>query len=622
MNTKSRLILGCVLLAGLALPAACSRDKTFAYRTGRTYGYEVEMSSDSTVGSRAESKQFAFDLAGEMEVTPLERSEKRAKLILRFAQVKLSGSEDPAARERFERVARELQRPSVFTYQNGAVTEAALARNLEALTVGIMRNLAGALQAPAGLAGGSEVTVSEYDATGRYLAKYQPGDEPDTYRKRKLSYESLIMDSLLQSATFGKEVPAPEIVQSRAQLRITAGRLAELRAQERLELPLVAGSELSVQTATALTAIGDRPAVAVDRVALATDTERLAADAPYRSQSARFDFNSIKIGGRGFDELLSMLESLATRRSQLEPTDRKSTGEIDPDKQEEIKRWTGEQNRVLTAMATLLRTEPELTGRATAAIRAGSPAHRVLIAALGSAGAEASQRALLELMKDDDLSDDDRNAAGRALIRTKTPTDASARALQGLLDDRHWHQYAILGLGTYARLFRDAGRTGEHERLGRLLLARLRLSSSAGARADAFSALSNSGYAGMLDAVSEYFDHPDARTREHAVRAIRLTRHPEIERIAITKLEDAAPGVRRAALDIAERVEVTEQLAHAVRRVALDDQSANLRMSALRVLVGWKDRMPAVQTAIEQIAVKDASEPIRRVARQAVSPTG
>ena len=48
-------------------------------------------------------------------------------------------------------------------------------------------------------------------------------------------------------------------------------------------------------------------------------------------------------------------------------------------------------------MATLLRTEPDLTPRATEAIRKGSPAIQVLVSALSAAGTSEAQRELLAI---------------------------------------------------------------------------------------------------------------------------------------------------------------------------------------------------------------------------------
>jgi hypothetical protein len=157
-------------------------------------------------------------------------------------------------------------------------------------------------------------------------------------------------------------------------------------------------------------------------------------------------------------------------------------------------------------------------------------------------------------------------------------------------------------------------------RLGELLLARLRASTSSGERADVFSALSNSGYAGMLDAISIYLDDPDSRTREQAMRALRLVRHAELERLVAAKLRDAAPGVRLAALEAAEHLGASAASAVAVQNGALHDDNANVRLRALRLLIVWKERVPEVLATIKQVAAADPSQPIRQVASRAFAP--
>ncbi|HEX7480238.1 MAG TPA: HEAT repeat domain-containing protein [Polyangiales bacterium] len=236
----------------------------------------------------------------------------------------------------------------------------------------------------------------------------------------------------------------------------------------------------------------------------------------------------------------------------------------------------------------------------------------------GAAGTEPTQQALLELMRDSKLSDEDRNAAGLALIRNKHPAVSSAHALEGMLDDARWAQYAVLGLGTFARLFGEARLVEERERIGKLLVARLAAVRSATDRSDVFSGLSNSGYAGMLPAVRPYLDDADETNRVAAVEAIRLVHDPEVERIAIRKLSDDAGAVRMAALLVAGNLEPTPPLVQAVSKSVLHDQNSDVRQQSLRLLVTWSEHAPELRATIKKVAESNSSEPIRGAAQLAL----
>ena len=164
-------------------------------------------------------------------------------------------------------------------------------------------------------------TTKEYDATGRYVATYTLGQADASgraYDKRKVSYEDLIADAVRQSAVYGRNVPPPTIARSSGTLRVAVDRVVSAQLEERLELPLLAGSVLSTETAIKLVTRGQERAPSIERAALGY--EKLAASAPYRTKTAQFDFDTLKIGGRGFDDLLTMIEALAKEREVIKPT--------------------------------------------------------------------------------------------------------------------------------------------------------------------------------------------------------------------------------------------------------------------------------------------------------------
>src|SRR5688572_17862926 len=145
----SLLLLFMIVLLGStgcrSEPAAAS-DRPPGWATGEQYRYKLHMASKAGTALDTGRPMFDFELSGELEVTPLETLGDRTVLMLSVKQARFARAPTEAASVRFEQVARDLARPSAFTFIAGAVTESRLPKDASALSVGILRNLAAALQ--------------------------------------------------------------------------------------------------------------------------------------------------------------------------------------------------------------------------------------------------------------------------------------------------------------------------------------------------------------------------------------------------------------------------------------------------------------------------------------------
>jgi HEAT repeat protein len=486
---------------------------------------------------------------------------------------------------------------------------------VSALSVGIFRNLAAAFQFSPASGQGSSWTAEEYDATGRYLAEYQNGAQAGAFIKRKLRYEALVLDQKIAAQILPANAAMPRVAISDGAIHRKEGIPTHIRLKEELETMLTSANPLKTYTTIELELASRRVALPIDKAALAASTRQLNADAPYLHSSAHIDLDSSKIGGLSFDQIVSRLEAIAGQGDDVDLTEKLNDDESSPDSVAAGKAWMAQRNRLFTALAATFRMDPDTVDRALGIIRSESPAQELLVSALGAAGTEAGQKALLSLMADTRRTDRQRKAAALSLVRTKVPTVFAARELERLLSDPYWKEYATFGLGTYARRLGEAGHPGELERIGTLLVRLLEESRTRAERLDALAGISNSGYAGALPAVRPLLEDGDALIRSAAIQAIRLMDHPDVDGLIIRSLQkEALPDVRVAALQAARNRSPSPLLATALSERALSDDNSRARMHALKLIVRWQKDLPELRAVVEQVAQREAESTIRRMA--------
>jgi hypothetical protein len=606
------------MLAACGSTAAAPREarEQDGWAIGEDYSYKLHLVSRAGIGAdRAQGSLFEFDLVAKLRVTPLERTDERSVLLLHVEDGQFSRAESDEARARFDDAARDLGRGAVFTYQRGAAAEARLPRDASALAVAILRNIAAAFQFAPPSQGESVWTAEEYDATGKYVAEYRSTSDPERFTKTKLRYTALILDKKLEAQVFPVSAAAPKFAMSTGEIRRHRGISEHMQLSEELDTVLTSATPLRARTSLDLEFASRTASAAVDRAALAASTTLIEASAPYVHASSDLDLDAAKIGGLTFDQIVSGLETIAKESEDVKLTETLNGAETDPEEVAAGKAWMGRRNRFFTALAATFRKHPETIPRALAIIRAGSTASDAMVSALGAAGTEAGHEALLSLMADARRTDRERKSAGLALVRTKVPTVFAAHALERLLPDPYWKEYATFGLGTYARRLGEAGNAAELERIGALLVRLLQSAKDRAARLDALAGISNAGYAGALPAVRPLLDADDPIVRGGAVQALRLMKRDDVDALIAERLrKDKAPEVRVTAVQAAGNRNPSKVLGDALSERMLADDNARVRMQALKLVLRWQQDLPELSPVLAQVAAREPEGAIRRLA--------
>jgi hypothetical protein len=276
-----------------------------------------------------------------------------------------------------------------------------------------------------------------------------------------------------------------------------------------------------------------------------------------------------------------------------------------------------QRNRAFSALTALVRQNPERIRELLAKIRSGSPATRWLISGLASSGSAQAQEAMVSLLRDASLELALRKSVGLSLLQANQPTVASGKAVQALLDDPAWRQFAMYGMGTLARRLRDVGEVQAGDQLAQELTDRLTHARDQREVQDLLGGLANAAYNQALPAIRPYLDHQQPAVREAAVLALRLMQEPQIEPLLITRItSDEASEVRSAALGAAAKRElVSDTLTRAVSKSATTDPETTVRLAAVRVLGTWLPTRPTLRPLLQTLADHDPDANISLLAK-------
>jgi hypothetical protein len=620
------VVLGAVF--GVALGTACGtpEQQRGQWQPGTAYRYTVELTTEARAEAAPAPPMFDFVLKGDVEVTPVEAPQRGTQtMLLTFTRAEITSSQGEAAQARFDQVVQDLKRPHAFAFAGGRQAEAWLAKDIQAVSVGILRNIAGQLQLPAPREGAQPFEAEEYDATGRYVAEYRSAPKGDdgtlTYGKRKLRYAALIAGERAQSA-LSRHSAAPKVIESSGTVVAGGEVLRSAAVRESIELELIAGRMLTTSTTLTMSLAEQKPAGSLGLAEVQRDALRLSATDPYQHASSKLDLDQAKIGDRTFDQVVSELEAEANERAKIAAEAAKAEankpGELAPAQP------PGERNLAsFVALSAMLRRSNTDVERALALVRGDSSATPALISALGAAGSDFAQAALVDLMANTRAADTVRNQAGYALLRTKTPTVQSAEALRGWLEDAKWRSYAELGLGTFTRLFRDAGNESAMKTFGDALVAHLQSRGSNGERVAVLTALGNSGYDAALPAVEPLLREANADIRAAAVQALRLMKRSDVDAMLIDVVQnDKERAPRAGALTAMLNREPTPALIDAAAQRLANDSDNSVKMTAINLLEHWAKANSSARASLERAASSDQAEPVRKAAQSALARVG
>lgn len=584
------------ILAGAAL--ACCRSTpprdnhvVAGWRTGDQRAFDVALSVDAHMAS---SPVTQFALHGRWVVTAVEVTADRALLLAELRDAAL-GTEHASLQAEYTALDRELAAPFVFAIRDdGTIGDAYLDARTPALIVGIWRTLGSSLQLARGTS--AEWTAEEFDATGRYLARYRPGPSPGSYEKRKLRY--IALSTARDTRTRMLTVPiTTEIVDDAATLHVDVDG----------DLDRVASHEL-VRTHAELLPIEWESTLSLARVSeqvvpppanwkqLVANRERYAPDRAFADSANTLRRDAALLGDRQLADILAELEAANT----------------------------GDRARAnaFAALRAALRIRPGAIEQSRALIDDDSRSTPLLIDALGAAGTADAQRLLRHLLARSRPGAAYTKLAAIALSRTPDPEVESMRTLASLLDDRALGTQATYGVGTMARRFGEAGKDDAANAAIAILRDRAAAAHSALETIIALRGIANSGAAALYPVAERFFDDNDDGVRAAAVEALELMDDPRVDAAIADRIErDPSSSVRLAAARAARLRDPSPVLRDLVEARIRVDSDPHVRLGLVRVLAAWAPRSEHVATALSWVAEHDAEEAVRREAQQGLSRT-
>jgi hypothetical protein len=594
--------------AATILPAAAGAAPVAAWREGEGYVYRVKLSSTARVSLGA--APLAFELSGRLAIHP-RRSSLGMAFLAAVDETKVVVEGDSGASVPAE-LGAELGGPWAVELTSGRARSLRVRGDAHPFSVAIINALAAAFQSPSGPAEGETWQNDETDGTGRYRARYGRGAESGLFAKTKVRYQKV---SLPTGQQLGALDWSPSIIASRGELRFRDGDLVSFKSYDELQVDVTPASSVHSTTALELTLVdrGARAGGAADWDALWSSTAVMAVgNVPPPSPAARQAAARKDVANVTFNGALAALEQEG-RPPAAGPGRQKAPAQLGPAPTEEVAR---ERIGNFKTMVAVLRGRPEEAARVAAAVERRSPAGRALLDALGSSGSAEAQAVLVKEMKNRRVPGETRRQAAYALIRTARPTEASVSALIAELGEPALHDYALYGLGTYARILRKAGEIALANRASDQLLARLAVKMPSSARVDLLRGIANSGDARALDGVRPLLDDADDSIRAAAVDAIRLMPEPEVDGLLAKHLAPAERnGVRTEALEAIALRGPSDTLASAVAGAAKSAPDLRSRVKAVRLIERWMKDRPELRKVLEQVAASDARDEVRKAAQ-------
>lgn len=473
------------------------------------------------------------------------------------------------------------------------------------LITGLRQSLAASLQATRR---GSDRTWirEEQDGTGRYDARYDLADNPLELKKKKLEYKGLVAASA--DPTRSDEL-TPKVVKSDISIRLDAdGSLQSVESSEELSAGTQQMMPVRASTRIVLRRLDRRRATDVELA----EIERAMTAAPLRALGASGtpamdspQADDARIGKQTLPEVLATLRVTKFAGTPGETMDEKKSEQ---------------HSEAFGALCAMVRRRSETVPVLTRLIEKGDVLAPTAIDALGCGGTAEAQRAVAAVLARRTGSEEQLASALVSLSQTPRPTEEATARLASLLDEKGLRIQAYYGLGTHARVLREAGEEQRAARILAILVERLERAKDPLTRMTALRAIANSANENALPAVKPFLraEVPEP-VREAAVESLHGMHQPEVDGILTRTLkDDPAITVRRAAARAMSRRAPNDEFANAARTVLREEKNPNLRADTLRVLTKWLTRRPALASTIGYVATNDAEESIRTEAKSAL----
>jgi hypothetical protein len=440
--------------------------------------------------------------------------------------------------------------------------------------------------------------------------------------KRKLRYESIPLGKLgIAQVSSGVK---PDVLESKGSLLLGDApgrpRIARVEYGEKLKMQLSPTSLVNSETELVLAFKRDeRPPSALDWTVALAGTKRQAPNEAQTSRGTSADYDAERIGDYTFDKALAELEQqMRDSKGGLDLVDSVRGKPLDPEQLDERKSKFAAQGRVFSAMAALMRRDPDNVKKAVSRIRDGSPARRALLDALSSAGSAQAQNALASLMNDVKLKPGLRGAAAFSLTRTDNATAATVTALEAHVGEGDvLRVHALFGLGTIARHLRDADESARAEAIVSTLVRTLGQATTAAYKVEVLRGIANSGNASAFSAVKPLLEDKTPKVHAAAIEAVRLMVHPEVDAILAQAVTQPNHTVQGSAIDAISVREPSPVLLSALETASGSTFTTAVRVKAVQIMGHWLAKRPELRKTLEQLAQADA-EAVRNAAKSAL----
>lgn len=558
------------------------------WQVGQEVAYALDLASRVSVGDAILQD---VTLTGRWLVTATQVSDGAVTFAARVADPELTAPSAARLPEDAAKYEQELKLTLYFvTDPAGHLVEFRVPPAMSTFARGLLKAIPSYAQFARPKAAAREWSTEEADTMGRYTASYRCAFETSC-SKRKTGYVELLGGSYARPS-------AAKVVVSRSGFEYSLAsdaRLLELSGDETLDVE-TGGGLGSMQAVSRIRLERTSAPSSLPReqlAALRTELGRLNAERPYGSEHGvrRTNLDRARFGDRRLPDLLAELGRLKKDGDQRE------------------------RSRLYVAMTALFRQMPDQARQALTALRSGKDAD-FIIDALGDAGTEEAQSVLRTALAE--TRDADRR---RRIVRALGHGEATDETVQLLVDlfDEH-------GLGGQARLALGAAAKGlersDPERAAAVtntIAATLVSETSPGLTVDGLRALGNAGGRTALPTVLSYLEHEDASIRAAAAQALRFVPGSDVDEVLVrVALEDESSSVRESALDATYYRDMSGTLVKGVAQSAKLDPEPSVRRVAVRSLAKWRRSSPHASDALKWVALNDANQKIREVAREAL----
>lgn len=595
--------------------------KRAKWKTDTRYLYELRLTSKADMP--AQGSMFEFDLTADLAVVPVENGPKGTQLMLTLENpVFHSKQENEETKKQFEKLTQEVKAPFFAGYENGIMLDVHLSKDTTAFAAGIHRTIAAAFQNATSDAPAKTWQVTEYDATGAYVAEYSVV-KSKAIQKRKVEYTKTLKDKR-EGKALAQDIGAPQVTSSTGEIIVKDEAIQKITLSDSCKMPVAIGSALSSKTELSLELKEQKPHTASAAFKdLQKSYKRYGRDEAFLNPVSQEVLDAARMRGMTFDQVVAQLEEMAKDPEQLKELQKAVQAGLD-EKQAMAtgKKWMGNWMTLFNALPAFFRQEPGTVDKAVRLIEKQSPAVESLLGGLSAAGTEASQQALLRIAQGKNTPEVVKESAMVSLIRCKDPQPSTTKALTDMLEGRgDLRVYAIYGLGTMSRNLRDGGNADESKALAAKLTEALEQTKNRSEKTNILYGIANSGYAGALEAVKPYLSHRDPSLRSAALAAIRLMDRPEVDALIAAGMDpkkEQERTVREAAILAAKPRQPSSILAEALSKAALEDEMKSVRFNAIKLLARWLPTRPEVRQTLEKAAQNEDEHVIRGTAAAAL----